>query len=195
MHYKVLNDGENLWHRTCCAQMNMETHIFSVSLCVYSACMVVQHFLLYTLITHHTMIYMYFIKPQKNVWESLSINKWKCLTTLTGYTALAQSAQCPKAIGEHSNNFVPLVSRPHSREVSSPNNYDVWEGYSRCLLWRCKACQDVIVIRTSRYKKEDMVWLPIRQLSTRVQNDTVIINYRSPYGLQQWAKSIPHSQL
>ena len=36
-----------------------------------------------------------------------------------------------------------------------------------------------------------MVWLPMRQLSTKDQNDTDINNYRSPYGLQQWAKPIP----
>ena len=29
---------------------------------------------------------------------------------------------------------------------------------------------------------------PMRQLSTKDQNDTDINNYRSPYGLQQWAK-------
>ena len=34
----------------------------------------------------------------------------------------------------------------------------------------------------------------IQQLS-KDQNETVINNYRSPYGLQQWAKPIPHSQL
>ena len=44
-------------------------------------------------------------------------------------------------------------------------------------------------------KKEDVVWLPMRQLSTRDQNDTDINNYRSPYGLQKWAKPIPRSQL
>ena len=31
-------------------------------------------------------------------------------------------------------------------------------------------------------KKEDVVWLPMSQLSTRDQNDTEINNYRSPYG-------------
>ena len=45
------------------------------------------------------------------------------------------------------------------------------------------------------YKKEDVVWLPMRQLSTRDQNDTDINSYRSTYDLQQWAKPIPHSQL
>ena len=35
------------------------------------------------------------------------------------------------------------------------------------------------------YIKEDVVWMPTRQLSTRDQNDTEIINYRLPYGLQQ----------
>ena len=35
-----------------------------------------------------------------------------------------------------------------------------------------------------------MVWLPMRQLSTKDQNDTDINNYRSPYGLQQWTKPI-----
>ena len=35
------------------------------------------------------------------------------------------------------------------------------------------------------YKKEDVVLLPMRQLSTKDQNDTDINNYRSPYGLQQ----------
>ena len=34
-------------------------------------------------------------------------------------------------------------------------------------------------------KKEDVVWLPMRQLSTRDQNDTDINNYRSAYDLQQ----------
>ena len=43
--------------------------------------------------------------------------------------------------------------------------------------------------------KKDVVWLPMRQLSTKDQNDTDIDNYRSPYGLQKWAKPIPHSQL
>ena len=32
-----------------------------------------------------------------------------------------------------------------------------------------------------RYKKEEVVWLPMRQLSTRDQNDTEINNYKSPY--------------
>ena len=31
------------------------------------------------------------------------------------------------------------------------------------------------------YKKEDVVWLPMRQLPTKDQNDTDINNYRSPY--------------
>ena len=35
----------------------------------------------------------------------------------------------------------------------------------------------------------------LRQLSTRDQNDTDINNYRLPYGLQQRAKPIPHTQL
>ena len=35
------------------------------------------------------------------------------------------------------------------------------------------------------YKKEDEILLPMRQLSTKDQNDTDIDNYRSPYGLQQ----------
>ena len=35
----------------------------------------------------------------------------------------------------------------------------------------------------------------LRQLSTRDQNDTEINNYRLPYGLQQRAKPIPHTQL
>ena len=43
------------------------------------------------------------------------------------------------------------------------------------------------------YKKEEVVWLPMRQLSTKDQNETDINNYRSVYGLQQWAKPIPHS--
>ena len=39
--------------------------------------------------------------------------------------------------------------------------------------------------------------LPMRQQSTRdqIKNYTYINNYRSPYGLQQWAKPIPHCQL
>ena len=45
------------------------------------------------------------------------------------------------------------------------------------------------------YKKEDVVWLPMRRLSTRDQNDTDINNYSSPYSLQQWAKPLLHSQL
>ena len=44
-------------------------------------------------------------------------------------------------------------------------------------------------------RKEDVVWLPMRQLSTRDQNYTEIYTYRSSYGLQQWAKPILHSQL
>ena len=35
------------------------------------------------------------------------------------------------------------------------------------------------------YKKEDVVLLQMRQLSTKDQNDTDINNYRSPYSLQQ----------
>ena len=35
----------------------------------------------------------------------------------------------------------------------------------------------------------------MRQLTTRDQSDTKINNYRSPYGLQQWVKAIPHSWL
>ena len=35
------------------------------------------------------------------------------------------------------------------------------------------------------YKKEDVVLLPMRQLSTRDQNDTDINNYKSSYNLQQ----------
>ena len=37
----------------------------------------------------------------------------------------------------------------------------------------------------SQYKKEDVVRLPMRQLSTRDQSETEIYNCRSPYGLQQ----------
>ena len=50
-------------------------------------------------------------------------------------------------------------------------------------------------MKPNKYKKEDVVWLPMRQLSTKDQNDTDINNYRSPYGLQQWAKLIPQSEL
>ena len=32
-----------------------------------------------------------------------------------------------------------------------------------------------------KYKKEDAVWLPMRQLSTKDQKDTDSNNYRSPY--------------
>ena len=41
------------------------------------------------------------------------------------------------------------------------------------------------VVTRQNIKKENMVWLPMRQLSTRDQNDTEINNYRSPYDLQQ----------
>ena len=34
--------------------------------------------------------------------------------------------------------------------------------------------------RQQKKKKKDVVWLPMRQLSTRDQNDTDINNYRSP---------------
>ena len=39
-----------------------------------------------------------------------------------------------------------------------------------------------------QYKKEDVVWLPKRQLSTKDQNDTDINNYtcRSPYVDHYW---------
>ena len=39
------------------------------------------------------------------------------------------------------------------------------------------------------YKKKRCMITMLRQLSTRDQNDTEINNYRSPYGLQQRAKS------
>ena len=41
------------------------------------------------------------------------------------------------------------------------------------------------ILSGKQYKKEDVVWLPMRQLSTRDKNNTDINNYRSPYGLQQ----------
>ena len=49
------------------------------------------------------------------------------------------------------------------------------------------------------YKKEDVVWFPVRQLSMLIKrpNDPGInIHvYRSQYALQQGAKPIPHSHL
>ena len=82
------------------------------------------------------------------------------------------------------------------------NNISV--GYSFSLFYFFLMCWKIVkwlikfFLTSNQYKKEDVVWLPMRQLSTRNQNDTDINNCRWPYGTvfnNDWAKPIPHSQL
>ena len=89
-------------------------------------------------------------------------------------------------------DFRSFLWRPTELDVGSNLTCDV-----QCIhyLTVSEPTKNPTFILYRLYKKEDVVWLPMRQLSTKDKNDTDMHSYRSPYGLQQWAKPIPHSQL